>query len=101
MSDAKLVSEDVTDVARMLMALSQEVWIMRDRMAVTEQLLADRAGITSADIDSFVGDPAFKAEIGAMRDRFAAHVAGAPLAAKERGVDQILARAGLSRPKAD
>lgn len=99
MSDTKLDTSNVDDLGRMLMALVQEVWVMRDRMAVTEKLLAERAGITAADIDDYVADPAFAAELEALRDRFAARVVGAPVAARERSVDQILARAGYTRPR--
>lgn len=88
---------NIDDLARMLTALMQESWVMRDRMAVIEQLLEERVGITAADIDDFVGTPAARAETAAMRDRFIGKVAGAPLAARERGVDQILARAGMAR----
>ena len=90
-------AESMDDLSRIVMALAQEVWILRDRMAVTERLLAERAGITAADIDDYAGDAAYKAVMEALRDRFAAKVVGAPLAARERSVDQILGRAGLSR----
>lgn len=94
-----LATNNIDDIARMLMALTQETWAMRDRMAVTEKLLETKLGITAADIDDYVADPAFKAEIEKLRNRFVAKVAGAPIAARERGVDQILERAGMSRPK--
>lgn len=98
MTDTKLDSSDVDDVARMLMALVQEVWILRDRMAITELLLAERAGITAADIDDYVPSAATAADLERLRDQFSARVVGAPVAARERSVDQILERAGFSRP---
>jgi hypothetical protein len=87
---------DIDDVARILMTLMTEVWVMRDRMAVTERLLEEKAGITAAEIDDYVGDAAFRAGLERQRDQFVATVLGAPLAARERGVDQILARAGFA-----
>lgn len=93
-----LDANNIDDIARMLMALAQETWAMRDRMAVTEKLLAEKIGITSADIDDYVADATFKGEMEKLRDRFVGKVAGAPLAARERSVDQILARAGMKRP---
>jgi len=99
MTDAKLDTSDVDDVARMLMALTQEVWILRDRMAITELLLAERAGISAADIDDYAPNAATAAELERLRDQFAARVVGAPVAARERSVDQILQRAGFSRPR--
>lgn len=99
MTDSKLDTSNIDDLGRMLMALVQEVWVMRDRMAITEKLLAERAGITAADINDYVADPAFAAELETLRDRFAARVVGAPIAARERSVDQILARAGFPGPR--
>ena len=96
MSNATLNESNIDDLSRMLMALVQEVWIMRDRMAVTEQLLHDKVGITAADIDDFVGSQDFKVELGHLRDLFARRIVGAPLAAKKRSVDQILDRAGFT-----
>lgn len=95
-TDATMPAESMDDLSRVVMALVQEVWIMRDRMAVTERLLAERAGISAADIDDYVGDAPFKGEMEKLRDRFTAKVIGAPLAARERSVEQILARARLS-----
>lgn len=89
---------NIDDLARMLVALAQESWAMRDRMMVLEKLLEERAGITASDIDDYVPSSAARAEIEALRERFVAKVIGAPVAAHERGVDQILARAGMARP---
>jgi hypothetical protein len=97
-TDATLTEINIDDIGRMMMALAQEVWVMRDRMAVTEKLLAEKAGITATQIEDYVADAASKAEIEGLRDRFAAKVFGAPVAGRERGVDAILERAGLSRP---
>jgi hypothetical protein len=92
-----LAPTDVDELARMTIALAQEVWVMRDRMAIMERLLAERCDITAAQIDNYAGDAAFKAEVATLRERFAGRVLGAPLAARERSVDAILARAGLPR----
>jgi hypothetical protein len=100
MSGAKLDSSNIDDLSRMFMALVQEVWIMRDRMAVTEQLLEDKLGITPGDIDDFVGSPEYKDAIGRMRDQFAMRIVGAPLAARERSVGEILERAGFAKDQA-
>lgn len=94
-----LNDSNIDDLSRMVMALVQEVWIMRDRMAVTEQLLEDRLGISASDIDDFVGSEEFRETIREMRDRFAMRIVGAPLAARERSVEQILQRAGFSGEK--
>lgn len=96
MTDATMPAESMDDLSRIVMALVQEVWIIRDRVAVTERLLAERAGISAADIDDYVGNPGFKADMDKMRDGFVAKVIGAPLAGRQRSVEQILARAGLA-----
>ena len=95
-TDATLEPINVDDLGRMLMALTQEVWVMRDRMAVTEILLEQKAGIGAADIEAYVADAATKAGIERLRDGFAAKVLGAPVAGRERSVDAILTRAGLA-----
>lgn len=95
---AYLDNANVDDIARMLVALAQETWAMRDRMHILEKLLEERAGIAAADIDDYVPTAATQAEAEKLRDRFVAKVIGAPVAAHERSVDQILARAGMSRP---
>jgi hypothetical protein len=95
MDSALLDSGNTDDLSRMLMALMQEVWIMRDRMAVTEKILEEKLGITNEDIDNFVGSPQYSEAVRNMRDQFAMRVVAAPLAGKERSVDQILKRAGF------
>ncbi|WP_033926147.1 hypothetical protein [Sphingomonas sp. 35-24ZXX] len=90
--------QSVTDVARMVMALTSEVWIMRDRQIVTEYLLATKGSITSEDIDNFTPPAELAAAITAERDRFASLVTGAPIAGVRRSVADILQRAGLAVP---
>jgi hypothetical protein len=98
MSNPYLTADNVDDLGRMTMALLAELWIVRDRMAVLEQLLIERGGLTEDEIDDYVPSPALSAKLETLRDRMAAAVVGAPIAAEERSVDQILARAGLKRP---
>lgn len=90
--------DSVTDVARMLMALVSEVWIMRDRQIVTEHLLEAKGSITREELDEFVPSGELAAQITAERERFARLIAGAPIAATRRSVDEILERAGLQAP---
>lgn len=99
MNDKFLDEADTEDLARMVMALVQEVWTMRDRMAVTEALLAEHTAITAQDINDYAGNNAFKEALNSLRERYTAKVIGAPIAARERSVEQILARAGFSAPK--
>jgi hypothetical protein len=98
MAKPYLTEHNVDDLGRMVLALLSEVWIMRDRMAITEDLLFQKTGITSAEIDDYLPTPELAAKLEALRNRFVTNVVGAPLAAEDRTVDAILARAGLSRP---
>jgi len=95
-TDATFEAAQTDDLARIVMALAQEVWVMRDRMFVTEALLEEKAGITGEQIEDFALQPEMAAALQAMRDRFATKVLGAPLAATERSIEQILARAGIA-----
>ena len=95
-----LGSESVTDVARMLMALASEVWVMRDRQIVTEYLLETTGKVTREDLNEFVPTGELAEQITAERERFARLIAGAPVAAVLRSVPEILERAGLQLPEA-
>lgn len=95
-----LGDQSVTDVARMLMALTSEVWIMRDRQIVMEYLLETKGSVTREDLDEFVPSGELAVQITAERERFARLVAGAPVAAVRRSVPEILERAGLKAPVA-
>jgi hypothetical protein len=99
MAKPYLSENNVDDLGRMVLALLSEVWIMRDRMAITEELLFQKTGISSADIDDYLPTPEVSAKLDALRKRVVISVVGAPLAAEDRSVDAILARAGLSRPE--
>src|SRR3546814_19471103 len=82
----------------MFTALLTELWITRDRVAVLEQLLEDKKIVLPGEVDDYIPSEDFEADLERIRDRMAANVIGAPLAARERRLDQILARAGMARP---
>jgi len=94
-TSATLEAMNTDDLARITMALVQEVWIMRDRMALTERLLAEKAGITPEMIDDYPQSPDLKAELERLRTLYVNRVIGAPLAGRQRSVPQILARNGF------
>lgn len=94
-----LSSENTDDLGRMVLALLSEVWIMRDRMAILEDLLEKKAGISSEDIENYVPSPEFEATVEKLRTRLIENVVGAPLIAREREVDDILRHAGMERPR--
>jgi hypothetical protein len=98
MGNIYLDENNIDDLGRMVTALLSELWIMRDRMAIMEKQLEENKIIPPGAIDDFVPSPAVSAELEILRDRMVASVIGAPLAAKDRSVDAILARAKMSRP---
>ena len=57
-------------VVSMVMELSAQVWVYRDRMMAVEDLLAEKDMITTADLDSYVPSEARRAQIKAERDAF-------------------------------
>jgi hypothetical protein len=87
--------QNTEDLGRMLLALLSEFWILRDRVAVLEEMLAEKQDISSAAIDAYVPSPEFEERLRVLRDRVATSVVGAPLLADNRSVDDILRHAGL------
>lgn len=100
MTTPYLSQSNLDDLGRMLFALLSEVWIMRDRMAMTEALLAKKGLLTSEEIEAFEPSAALMEEVDALRDRIIANVLGGALADEERTVDGILQRAGFRKPDA-
>ena len=99
MANVYLNEENVDDLGRMLIAMLSEMWILRDRIGVLEELLVQKGVFASAAVESFEWSPEKTEQMEALRDRMVAAVLGAPVAARERSVDQILARAGYATVK--
>ena len=57
-----LAPERIDDVARALLTLTQELWVVADRLHVVETLLEREGVVTVAAIDRFVPDEDFDAE---------------------------------------
>ena len=57
-----------------IMALAQEVWVMRDRMAALEAQLAKRGVLDIAKLDEEPRGEEETAQRGAERDAFVAHL---------------------------
>lgn len=90
-----LDANSTTDVARIVMALASEVWVMRDRQIIIEHLMEKHGSVSSEQIDNFVPNPELAEKIQRERERFITLVAGAPIADVDRSVNTILERAGL------
>ena len=96
MSEAYLSSGNIDDLGRMVMALVSELWITRDRLAALETMLDAKGVVAARELDNIVPSAAQASVLEAMRDRLVASVLGAPVAAQERSVNEILRRAGHS-----
>ncbi len=97
MANVYLNEDNIDDLGRMVVALLSEFWVMRDRMAIMEALLVKAKVVGPDDIEQFSYTPEQEEEMEKLRDRIVTAVIGAPVAARERSVDQILERAGFKR----
>lgn len=61
--------EQIDDVAEAVIALTRELWVTVDRVAVLEKVLENRGVPVQAEIDAYQPDEAFQAELDAKRDR--------------------------------
>jgi hypothetical protein len=95
MANTYLTENNIDDLGRMVVALLSELWIMRDRMAILEQVLVKSGALKPDAVDAFTWTPEQAVEIEKLRDKIVASVLGAPLAAEERDIDKILTRAGF------
>ena len=68
-------SPQIDDVARALIALTREVWVLTDRQILLERLLA-RHGIDTAALDTTDPDSTATAELDQRREQLLASVLG-------------------------
>ncbi|MFT4591162.1 MAG: hypothetical protein ACI80M_000476 [Gammaproteobacteria bacterium] len=77
MSSNRLKPEDIDKLGDALIALTHEVWVLRDRQKVLERLLAD-AGVLAPDaVQGFQPDDSLNAELSAEREALINNVLGA------------------------
>ena len=84
-----LESSDVEAVARMLNALLTEHWIMRDRLAILEQMLDEAGIVRSRDVEAYVPAGEFAEALETLRDTVFGNVIGAPFAPLASSVDEL------------
>jgi hypothetical protein len=65
-----LIQRRIEDVAQGFVSVASELWIVKDRMAVLEELLAAK-GVSAADIDRFEPTGEFKAKLDTARREYA------------------------------
>lgn len=74
----KTLSEaDVQGLGDAVLSLTQEVWILTDRMAVMEAVLAKRGVDISAEVDAFQPDEQMQAALDARGRKLVANISNA------------------------
>lgn len=74
----KTLSEfDVQGIGDAVLTLTQEIWVLTDRLAVMEAVLAKRGIDISAEIDAFQPDEKMKAALDERGKQLVANVANA------------------------
>jgi hypothetical protein len=70
------------DVARMVTGLTEELWVLRDRVMTLEKVLADAGVVTPGAVDELVPDAALEQDLATERMRLIRRVLGAPVDAR-------------------
>ena len=71
MSTERFLGDPVLDrMMKVMLSLSQEVYMLRDRLGVVESLLEERRVISREDIEGHVSDPQDRSRILAERDAY-------------------------------
>ena len=91
-----LADEHTDQLARMMFQLLSEVWVMRDRMAVMEELLRRKGVASSEELDALVPDAGLEQRLEALRNQMVEAVLGAPLRSQET-VETLVGRARAMR----
>lgn len=63
-------SQHLDGVFHALMEVASELWVLRDRFTVLEELLAERGSVTREDLDLFQPGPELNARLAADRRAF-------------------------------
>jgi hypothetical protein len=70
------------ELARMVTTLTQELWILRDRVMTLEQVLEDKEVVTVEAVDLHEPGEALSARLATERRRIIRKVLGAPIAVR-------------------
>ena len=74
---AYLSSAELDSLARMHAEMMSELWILRDRVLVLEQLLTESGTLQAEQVDQYSPGPELTAKLNADRDRMVARIVGA------------------------
>lgn len=72
-----LKPEHIDRVADALLALTREVWVLRDRQMLLEEVLSRQGSDITAQIDQLQPSPDLQARLDKERDRLIARIAEA------------------------
>ncbi len=72
-----LSSAELDSLARMHTEMMAELWILRDRVLVLEQLLTDSGVLKPEQVDQYAPGPDLTLKLNADRDRMVARIVGA------------------------
>ena len=71
MSADKFLGDPVLDrMMKVILSLSQEVYVLRDRLGIIEHLMDEKKMISRADIESYRPDESFNRRLLEERDAF-------------------------------
>lgn len=84
MSPKYLGDASADELARMITGLTQELWILRDRVMTLEQLRDDKGVVSVADVETHVPEQALDERLRRERTRIVRRVLGAPLTVATR-----------------
>ena len=87
-----LSSARCDDLARMILALTAEVWQLKDRTLVYEQLLHDSGVLPSTAVDQFQPSGDFALRLLEERNALTRRVMGAMAPSSERLAGELAAR---------
>jgi len=78
-SDSYLKDEMLENLGRMTFQLLSELWITRDRLAVVEQLLADKGVVGPREADDYIPTADVAERLESMRKLMVDNVLSAPV----------------------
>ncbi|MFT7288202.1 MAG: hypothetical protein ACI87W_002317 [Halieaceae bacterium] len=84
-----LTTEDVDALGRQNTQLITELWILKDRLAVLENLLAQKGLLSAGEVDAAHPDEALSLELDRERERYLKRIVG--LAPAERSIESLKA----------
>lgn len=77
MTDLKLTTDDIDNLAQAILTLTEELWVMKDRQKILEAALSDAGIITPQTLDRFEPEGALAESLRADRQQFVKRVLSA------------------------